>query len=426
MQDSSDDRLRRAMAAVRDEQTLRGRLEQIVRRKGLCRASVGVLVEGRELAVSAGTAGDEDTAVGSGAAGGLQVAAGCLAKSLTAALVHDAIAEGRIGWTDGIAELLASDPDSRQRLDGITVRHLLDHTHGLDGSALSGVPRTHEGFVDVARLCQQLDPQPLFSPGRMYSYGHVGAWLAGALLERIAGVPYATQLRGRRLLDDAAGADAGVACPATGAGLTLTVTQWLAFARQCLPQLEDGTHDVMALPGWHPVERSICRGWKCYGEGWFGHNANLSDRSAILRLHPQEQLAIVVSANDTNGAVFAASGVFGDLLPEFRNLRPPRLLRTDEAAALPVRDHVGRYGQVRTVVEVTLDDQGALHLGVAPRNQDVAATSRLRAADRGVFLAESRGNPEFQFVQFIADEASPGTAYLWNGRQIWRREPDPR
>ena len=53
-----------------------GRLEQIVRRKGLCRASVGVLVEGRELAVSAGTAGDEDTAVGSGAAGGLQVAAG--------------------------------------------------------------------------------------------------------------------------------------------------------------------------------------------------------------------------------------------------------------------------------------------------------------------------------------------------------------
>ena len=120
------------------------------------------------------------------------------------------------------------------------------------------------------------------------------------------------------------------------------------------------------------------------------------------------------------------TGVFGDLLPEFRNLRPPRLLRTDEAAALPVRDHVGRYGQARTVVEVTLDDQGALHLGVAPRNQDVAATSRLRAADRGVFLAESRGNPEFQFVQFIADEASPGTAYLWNGRQIWRREPDPR
>ena len=105
---------------------------------------------------------------------------------------------------------------------------------------------------------------------------------------------------------------------------------------------------------------------------------------------------------------------------------PDRLLRTDEAAALLVRDHVGRYGQARTVVEVTLDDQGALHLGVAPRNQDVAATSRLRAADRGVFLTESRGNPEFQFVQFIADEASPGTAYLWNGRQIWRREPDPR
>jgi len=178
----------------------------------------------------------------------------------------------------------------------------------------------------------------------------------------------------------------------------------------------------MALPGWHPTEHSICHGWKCYGDGWLGHNANLSDRSAMLRINPGEQLAIVVSASEANGAVFAASGVFGDLLPEFRNLRPPRLLKADEALGLPLHDHVGRYIQARTTVDVTLDAQGALQLQVGERDQEVVPASRLRAADRGVFLAESRGNPEFQFVQFIADDASSRSAYLWNGRQIWRRE----
>ncbi len=146
----------------------------------------------------------------------------------------------------------------------------------------------------------------------------------------------------------------------------------------------------------------------------------------MLRINPGEQLAIVVSASEANGAVFAASGVFGDGLPEFRNLRPPRLLKADEVAGLAVHDHVGRYVQAWTTVDVTLDAQGALQLQVGARDLDAGPASRLRAADRGVFLAESRGDPEFQFVQFIADEASSATAYLCNGRQIGTRGTAPR
>lgn len=423
MQDSGDIRLQRAMAAVRDEQTLRGRLEEIVRRKGLQKVCVGVAVDGRELTLSAGAA--EAHGVDATAASEAPVAAGCLAKSLTATLVNEAVVAGRVGWTDAVADMLARDAHSRRRLAGITVRHLLDHAHGLDASTIHRVPGAGDGFIDVGRLCEELGPQPLFAPGRMYSYSHVGAWLAGAMLERVGGTRYVTQLRERQLICDATYDGSAAICPATGADLTLTLAQWLVFAQRCLAELQprqDGTDGDMALPGWHPTERSIWRGWKCYGDGWLGHNANLSDRSAMLRINPAEQLAIVVSANEANGAVFAASGVFGDLLPEFRNLRPPRLLKADEIAGLSVQDHVGRYVQARTAVDVTLDAQGALQLQVGEREQEAGPASRLRAADRGVFLAESRGNPEFQFVQFIAHDASSGSAYLWNGRQIWRRE----
>lgn len=419
MQDSSETRLQRALAAARDETSLRGRLDEIVRRKGLQAVCLGVAEDGRALTLSAG-AGESDTANAADA----PVYAGCLAKSLTATLVNDAVAAGRIAWTDAAADILAGDAQTRLQLGGITVRHLVDHAHGLDASTVRGVPRTGDGYIDVAALCGALAPQPLFAPGRMYSYGHAGAWLAGAVLERIGGARYAVQLRERQICDAMYGASDAI-CSATGMALALRVTQWLAFAQRSYEHLQappDGTHDDRALPGWHPNEQAVRRGWKCYGDGWFGHNANLSDRSALLRVNPLERLAIVISANDPNGAVFAASGVFGDLLPEFRNLRPPRLLKADEAAVLDVHAHVGRYVQARTTVEVTQDEQGALHLVVGERDGVAPPGSRLRAAHGGVFIAESRGNPEFQFVQFIDADASGASAFLWNGKQVWRRD----
>ncbi|HVJ61607.1 MAG TPA: serine hydrolase domain-containing protein [Tahibacter sp.] len=419
MQDSSDTRLQRALAAAKDESSLRGRLDAIVQRKGLQAVCLGVAADGRALTFSAGTAETE-----AADAADAPVFAGCLAKSLTATLVNDAVAAGRLAWTDAAADILAGDAQTQRQLAGITVRQLVDHAHGLDASTVRGVPRTGDGYIDVAALCGALDPQPLFAPGRMYSYGHAGAWLAGAVLERIGGARYATQLRERQICDAMYG-ESDAICSATGMALALTVTQWLAFAQRSCTHLQappDGTHDDRALPGWHPNEQAVRRGWKCYGDGWFGHNANLVDRSALLRVNPHERLAIVISASDPNGAVFAASGVFGDLLPEFRHLRPPRLLKADEVAALDVHAHVGRYVQARTTVEVTLDAQGALQLRAGERDRDAVPASRLRAADRGVFIAESRGNPEFQFVQFIDADASGASAFLWNGKQVWRRD----
>jgi hypothetical protein len=412
-------------AAVRDEKTLRTRLDDIVMRKGLQDVRVGVLVDGQRIMLRAPGAGQAELGLDPTAVSVAGITAGCLAKSLTATLVSDAVSAGRVGWADSVADILECSSRGRQQLAGVTVRHLLDHSHGLDASAIAAVPYKQDGFIDVEDLCRQLDPLPLHASGELYSYSHVGAWFAGAILETIHGASYVSQLREQQLIFEEEPCRSTAICPATGADLTLTVTQWLTFAQTCMVRLPqpDNLQEAIKLPGWHPTERSIWRGWKHYGDGWLGHNANLADRSAILRINASKRLGIVIAAGDPNGAIYAALGVFSDLLPEFRNLRPPRLLKPEETSALDLREHVGEYVQARAVVDITMDESRTLRMSVLRRAPDaVASPARcLRPAEGGVFLAESGGDSEFPFVQFIASETSSASAYLWNGRQIWRR-----
>jgi hypothetical protein len=426
--DLSDIRLQRAIAAASDERTLRSRLDDIVKRKGLRDVSVGVLVKGRALTLVASGAGAPTDGGGDARSpGDAAVTAGCLAKLLTTSLMSEAVAAGHVSWGDLATDVLPCGARGRQLLTGITIRHLLDHSHGLDASVIGVVPYTADGFIDVEALCGEIDPQPLSSPGQMYSYCHVGAWLAGAALESIHGIRYGSQLCQRQLVAIDPSREVARVCPATGADLTLTVSEWLSFAERCVGQLQQtggALPEQTKLPGWHPNERSIWRGWKHYGEGWLGHNANLPECSAILRINAREELAIILSAHKASGAAFAAAGIFGELLPEFRSLRPPRLLKPELTSALRLNQHIGRYKQARATVEITMDADGALRLGIIERTSDRKSPPpcRLRPAEGGVFLAESGGGAEFLFVQFIADETSAASAYLWNGRQLWRRE----
>lgn len=415
------------MAAVRDEKTLRTRLDDIVLRKGLQNVRVGVLVDGQRIMLTGTVTKQAEVELDTTAASIAGVTAGCLAKSLTATLVSDAVSAGRVSWTDSVADVLACSSRGRQQLAGVTVRHLLDHSHGLDASAIAAVPYKQDGFIDVEDLCSQLAPQPLYASGELYSYSHVGAWLAGAILETIHGASYVLQLREQQLIFEEGQHPPTAICPATGADLTLTVAQWLTFAQMCMVRLPqpDNLQEAIELPGWHPTERSIWRGWKHYGDGWLGHNANLADRSAILRINASERLGIIIATSEPNGAMYAAVGVFADLLPEFRNLRLPQLLKPEEASTLDLQEHVGKYVQAGAVVEITMDENRMLRLSVLRRAPDVVTSParRLRPAEGGVFLAEPGGDSEFLFVQFIANQTSSASAYLWNGRQIWRRQP---
>lgn len=423
MQDTVQDKLQAALANLRDRHALQGRLDAIVARKRLQDALVGVAVDDDVSIVHAG--GDSDRAVEM-----RPVIAGCLAKVLTATLLGEAVQAGLVAWDDPVADRLDPGDRGRRALAGVEVRHLVDHTHGLDPAAIEGLPYRDDGRIDIEALCDALASGPALEPGKFYSYGHVGAWLGGALLECLHGSRYDVLLRERGLIDANADRDPVVQCPATGADLSLGVGQWIDFARRVIDAMAEdvagstaATAAGIPLPGWHPAERGIVFGWKHYGDGWLGHNGHNGEHSVLLRIHPGRRIAIVATAREANGASSLAAGVFGDLLPEFRMLRPPRLLKAHEAAAYPVRDRVGRYVQSRTVVDVSTNDEGALQLTVGDGIAGaVSAPRALRPADGGVFLSASGGDPEFMFVQFIADGDGGEVKYLWNGRQLWRRE----
>jgi CubicO group peptidase (beta-lactamase class C family) len=342
---------------------------------------------------------------------------GCLAKLFTATLVRRA-AERRQFVLDGhVAPLLGVDLAA---LHGVTVRQLLEHTHGLDDSRLEA-PRYDDGFIDRDELLRRVGALARFArPGAAYSYGHAGAWLAAAILERLHGRPFAALVRGKLLEPlgiDGVWLDTAAAplCAASGAGLALTAEQLARLGLHALTRASPlAAEPITPLPGWHPLERGVCLGWKYAGAGWFGHQSAWPGASSFLRVQPQRGLAVTVVAS-AQAAALAALRVFGARLPElFESLtrRPDEELVDDvsgayEQAARAITIAVTRHGlEARTWRR---DDRGEQH---------GAPACALLVPARGMLFAR----PATEHLPFVELVARPdGARWLWNGRCVLRR-----
>jgi CubicO group peptidase (beta-lactamase class C family) len=302
----------------------------------------------------------------------------------------------------------------------VTVRHLLEHTHGLDDSLLAA-PLYERGFIDREELLLRVSTLTRFaSPGVAYSYGHLGAWLAAAALERVLGRAFGALVRYgllEPLAIDGVWSEASAAplCAATGAGLALTAEELARFGLQALTQGEVlAAEPITALPGWHPLERGVCLGWKYAGAGWFGHQSAWPGASSYLRVQPERGLALAVVAS-AQAAALVALGVFGARLAElFESQAGPR-------DAGPASDVSGAYEQAARVVAIAAtprgfqaetwerDEHGA-RCGVPARAALVPA--------RGVLFAR----PAREHLPFVAPvQGTNGARWLWNGRCVLRR-----
>lgn len=142
--------------------------------------------------------------------------AASIGKSFVAAAVLSLEAEGRLALDDPLSRWLG-DRAWFPRLpnhEGLTLRHLLTHSGGLPdhvhlpafaellrgagdaaGGAVDRMPATHpEELVALV-----LDLEPLFPPGRGFSYSDTGYLLAGLVVEDVAGERW-TDLVARRFL----------------------------------------------------------------------------------------------------------------------------------------------------------------------------------------------------------------------------------
>ena len=306
---------------------------------------------------------------------------GCLAKLFTAMLARRAFEEGRLAPDEQASDLFMAGA-ARRALRGITVRHLLEHTHGLDDSLLYAVPRDSRGQVDAEALAHALcAAAPLGMPGALYSYGNAGAWVIAAVLERLAGRPYAAQLV-ETLLEplrlDARDSAASV-CPATGGELALNAADLLnlvadaAFAAPDVWPDEQSAGDygfATPLPGWNPLERGIYLGWKYHGAGWLGHQSVWPGHSVLVRAHPRRRLALIAAATEHPAAVVAAR-VFGAYLPELFELKIPA-----RAAAILGRP-TGSFRSAAWRVDIEdVDDELELRARRADNSEECSAVLR--------------------------------------------------
>jgi CubicO group peptidase (beta-lactamase class C family) len=154
-------------------------------------AFVTVTEDGDIVARGVGVAGDEKPVTGD-----TPFVIGSTTKSFTALAVLQLVDAGKVGLDDPVVDHVPELelPDG-EPLRAITVRHVLQHTSGLDD--LSGGPvltSAQEGTA-LEAVAEVRDAPLASTPGEMWRYANVNYVLAGLVVERASGLPYADYLQ---------------------------------------------------------------------------------------------------------------------------------------------------------------------------------------------------------------------------------------
>jgi CubicO group peptidase (beta-lactamase class C family) len=111
---------------------------------------------------------------------------GSTTKMLTALAALDAASRGRLGLDVPVRTYVK---DLHPALGKVTLRQLLSHTAGMREASPSVQSKDDEG---LGRMVRGWKGDYLFAPpGDVFSYSGPGYWLAGLVLERVHGKPYA-------------------------------------------------------------------------------------------------------------------------------------------------------------------------------------------------------------------------------------------
>lgn len=369
--------------------------------------------------------------------------AGCMAKLFTSALLSRLVLLRKINPDDSVVALLPiHEREVRAQLVGVTVAHLLNHAHGLDDSALGAAPLLSNGSIDCNALCSEMVSAPsLFAPGALYNYGHGGGYLAGAIVEQLYAMPFASVLQSellephglRLVIEEQAGADAvALVCPSTGGDWYVTELQLLKLLAQQLAAPESPTPSPAAdhlsimracsqrLPGWSPTEKSINLGWKGYGWDWYGHDGRSASSSLLARINAKGKFALVISCVGFSGidpSYVLLSRLFRDWFPEIGRIDAPRSIDPAAAQDMDLGAFTGTYRtRASTVVVGRTDRELFVRLG-----DQGGRPHRLIAAADNLFLTAPAVRDAFPFMQFIRPAADGRHEYLWNGQNVWRR-----
>ncbi|MET9523027.1 serine hydrolase domain-containing protein [Streptomyces coeruleorubidus] len=166
-------------------------------------ATAALVRVGGDEGVWRGSSGVHDLRTGRPADPGARFRAGSVTKVFTAAVALQLAAEGRLDLDRSARSYL---PDLiPASYEGVTVRQLLDHTHGIPAPDFPGTT-VEEAYADRFRVH---DPRDMvrsatskkreFAPGERQHYLNIGYTITGLLIERVTGDSYERQVA-RRIL----------------------------------------------------------------------------------------------------------------------------------------------------------------------------------------------------------------------------------
>ena len=388
---------------------------------------------------------------------------GSITKVWTATLIMQLVEEGRLDLDTLVAEILPeftlADPAATT---AITVRHLLNHTSGIDGDIFRD---TGDGDDCVERYVADLaTAQSVTRPGGPANYCNAGFVVAGRIVEVLRDAVWDDVLGDRilRPLDLAHAAitrakdaplfrvavghsrrpDADAVEPTTTwmlprslgpAGLlTASVDTLLSFAaahlrggvgfkgtrilsRESTLAMQE---QQVGLRGMSTVQEGWGLGWareRWAGHPAVGHDGGTIGQKARLRLFPDLGLVTAVLTNGTDGLRLIRDW-YDALGPQFGIEQPtPRVEPSATPADLaPV---LGMYVSVSERWDVRAGPDGTVELDIVSNLEDLSPTRTVPVVPLGPgrFRIDLDGHPiEATYVE------AEGHSFLYNGRLLPR------
>jgi CubicO group peptidase (beta-lactamase class C family) len=300
---------------------------------------------------------------------------GSVTKPWTATMIVQLAAEGRLGLDDAVVKLLPEAPiDAR-----ITVRHLLNHTSGIDGDVFTDTGRGDDCVERYVALLGNVDM--LFEPGTAYSYCNTGFVVLGRIIEVLDGRPWNESLKARlveplglthtvTLAEEAILHRAAVGHLAAdgtpvktwqlprsigpAGGIISTASDLLEFARMHLTDdryasmQEPQVPDAGGIGGFSDLGLA----WRIYdwdGRRLFGHDGTTISQVAFLRIDPEARVIMCLLTNSGNGTALFEP-LAGEVFTHFTGVGHPSPPQPVDA---PIDDqHVGRYERASVRLDV--------------------------------------------------------------------------
>lgn len=375
-------------------------LEEMSNRHRVPGASLAVLCDDQILTAACGVVNVE-TGVQTTTDTVFQI--GSITKVLTTTLVLQLVDEKRLELDSKVASVLSdfalADP---QASDEITLRHLLNHTSGIDGDHFFDAGRNDDAVATYVRTCREVG---LVHPvGATMSYCNSGFVIAGRVVEELTGLPWREALR-TRLLEpvgmqhtttsaeealrfrvayghevDQSGRPTLVSqwqMPASlapaGTTLCATATDLVAFAKMHLDsgRSHDGTQVLSAsavaamqqpevrVPEGPTFGSAWGLGWSLYdwgGRRLLGHDGSTLGQASYLRVVPDARVAVALLTNGGHTDDLYRE-LFGTLLRELCGLAmPPAPEPSDPPATVDPAPYAGTYECNGRRIELTAQD----------------------------------------------------------------------